>query len=461
MPSWSRSVPQLKFAALLVVALFCTWPLARPSSAQSDQALCFAQTEFCIEDATIATYFRTHGGTSLMGYPVSRLFRLNGRPTQLFQRVGLRLGDNGQVDPLDILDDNLLPLRHLQGVALPPVDQALLDQAPGAGEADFAQRTDDFLGATVPDVFNGQPIGFLQAYRSAGLDDDGRLLGLALFGWPTSAPVAEPTNVGVVYQRFERAIFRYTPASGLSEPLLLGDYVKSALTGRNLPADLAQDLQASPILRQYNPAAADGLHRPWDLPDSDLGAAFEPNATDPSVVLNPEGFSVGWPIDADSVVLSPAGYALATDASATLKQGETLAVSDGSSYGDFSLVVDATLTDGSPAGYSITVRQSESGERLTLLVDAGHRLATLYRAGGQSDAILWHWNPVSVLRPPPLANRWTLRASGPRLAAWANGTPLFDLDAAAPSRGSVWLASVTWGGPTRTVFGNLRLTAPS
>src|SRR5215212_9639529 len=211
MPSWSRSVPRLRFAALLAVALLYTWPLARPSSAQSDEVLCFAETKFCVEQPAMAAYFRTHGGQNILGYPVSRLFRLNGRPTQLFQRVGLHLDADGQVGPLNILDDNLLPLRHLQGVVLPPVDQALLGRAPGVGEANFAQRTDDFLRSSVPDVFNGQPTGFLQAYRSAGLDDDGRLLGLELFGWPTSAPVAEPTNAGVVYQRFERAIFRYTP----------------------------------------------------------------------------------------------------------------------------------------------------------------------------------------------------------------------------------------------------------
>ena len=454
-------MPRLRFATLLVVALFCTWPLVTPSSAQSDEALCFTETEFCVEQPALAAYFRAHGGSGLLGYPVSRLFRLHGQPTQLFQRVGLRLDAAGQAGPLNILDDNVLPLRRLQGVSLPPVDQALLRQAPGAGEADFAERADDFLRTAVPDVFNGQPVGFLQAYRSAGLTDDGRLLGLALFGWPTSAPVADPSNASVVFQRFERAVFRYAPASGFAEPLLLGDYVKSALTGRELPADLAQDLRTSPILRQYNPAAADGLHRPWDLPDSDLSAAFEPDASAPIVVLNPAGFGAGWPIDADKVALSPDGYALATDASATPNRGETMAVSNGTSYEDFSLVVDATLTTGSPAGYSITVRQSESGERLTLLVDAGHRLATLYRAGGKSDAILWHWSPVAAMRPPPLANRWTLRASGPRLAAWANGAPLFDLDVAAPARGSLWLASVTWGGPTRTVFGNLRLTASS
>ena len=305
----------------------------------------------------------------------------------------------------------------------------------------------------------GNRFSFLQAYRSAGVGDNGRLLGLELFGWPTSGPLADPTNVGIAYQRFERAVFRYTAASGVAQPLLLGDYVKSELTGRDLPADLEQDLRASPLFRQYNPVAADGLHRPWDLPDSDLTAAFEPDASPPSLLLNPAGFGpgAGWPLDGDGVALLPDGYSLASQASATLNRGEAMAVSDRGSYQDFSLVVDASLTSGTPAGYGITVRQTDSGERMTLLVDASRRLATLYRAGGRSDATLWQWSPIPTLRPAPLTNRWTLRASGPRLAAWANGTPLFDLDASAPPRGSLWLAAVTWGGPTRTVFSNIRL----
>ena len=117
-------MPRLTFVALLGVALFCVWPLITTSAAQTDDPLCYAETTFCLDQPAIRAYFLTHGREYLLGYPVSRTFRLNGRPIQLFQRVGLALEADGQVHPLNILDDSILPLRHLAGVSLPPADPA-------------------------------------------------------------------------------------------------------------------------------------------------------------------------------------------------------------------------------------------------------------------------------------------------------------------------------------------------
>jgi hypothetical protein len=455
-------VPRLILIALLLCAIQVTSPLPRPAAAQVNDDLCFDQTGYCLREPALRAYFSQHGGPTVFGYPVSRLFRLRGVPTQLFQRVGLQVNAAGRVQPLNLLAADILPIRNLQGLPLPTDDPALLKRAPRQEEADFDARTDEFLRTEVPDTFDGRSIGFLQAYRAVGLDDDGRPFGLAIFGWPTSRPIPDPGGSGVVYQRFERAIFRYSPGGAAVQPLLLGDFLKSALTGRDLSAELAQDLQGSPLLRQYNRAAADGLHRPWDLPASDLATAFEPDSAPVNVILNPDGFgpAAGWPLQAPGVDFLPDGYTLTTDGQASLNRGAMTTASDGADYDDFSLVVDATLLEGSPAGYGITVRQTEEGERVTLLVDAGRRLATLYRTGGKSTAVLWAWSPVPALRPPPLVNRWTLRTSGPRLAAWVNGSPLFDLDAGAPRRGTLWLAAVSWGGPSRALFSGLQLSAP-
>ena len=43
---------------------------------------------------------------------------------------------------------------------------------------------------------------------------------------------------------------------------------------QNDPAQLQEDLGQSPFALQYHPYAPDGLHRPWQLPDTNLRGAF-------------------------------------------------------------------------------------------------------------------------------------------------------------------------------------------
>ena len=68
---------------------------------------------------------------------------------------------------------------------------------------------------------------------------------------------------------------QYDRATGLTQGLLLGDYFKALITGRNLPADLAAAAQASRLLRQYDNSRPLGLQRPEELAGSDLRDAFE------------------------------------------------------------------------------------------------------------------------------------------------------------------------------------------
>ena len=60
-----------------------------------------------------------------------------------------------------------------------------------------------------------------------------------------------------------------------TEGLLLADYLKSIVTARNLPADLAAQAAGSRFLAQYCPGAPRWVCRPADLPDTDLTFAFE------------------------------------------------------------------------------------------------------------------------------------------------------------------------------------------
>src|SRR5262249_61899816 len=53
------------------------------------------------------------------------------------------------------------------------------------------------------------------------------------------------------------------------------DYLKSLLTGQNLPDDLRQQASGSRFYAQYAPGAPLWLSRPADLPGTDLSWAFE------------------------------------------------------------------------------------------------------------------------------------------------------------------------------------------
>lgn len=72
-------------------------------------------------------------------------------------------------------------------------------------------------------------------------------------------------------------------STGLTQGLLLADYLKAVLLGplapaygASLPADLAAQAAGSRFFAQYCPGAPDWLCRPAELPGTDLTFAFEP-----------------------------------------------------------------------------------------------------------------------------------------------------------------------------------------
>src|SRR5262249_10461645 len=61
-----------------------------------------------------------------------------------------------------------------------------------------------------------------------------------------------------------------------TQGLLLADYLKSILTGQNLPPDLDAQARTSKYYKQYAPNQPKSIARPTDLPGSDLTDAFTP-----------------------------------------------------------------------------------------------------------------------------------------------------------------------------------------
>ena len=70
--------------------------------------------------------------------------------------------------------------------------------------------------------------------------DSSALPGFALeiWGLPTSQPTSDPVNPDFVYQRFERGIMHFSRATGTTQGLLVGDWLKRIIVGTDLSPDL-------------------------------------------------------------------------------------------------------------------------------------------------------------------------------------------------------------------------------
>jgi N-acetylmuramoyl-L-alanine amidase len=253
--------------------------------AQASEARLFPQTGYRIADDAFWSYFKRRGGVRTFGYPVSNPFVLQGFRVQVFQRAVLQVQPNGAVAMANVLDDGMLPYTAINGSVFPGVDPAVLMGQPQVGEANYHVKALQFVKDNAPDTWQGQKVNFFQTFAGAvradeafpdGGANDGLLLGfnLEVWGLPTSRPTADPSNAGFVYQRFQRGIMHYDVACKCTQGLLLADYLKSILTLRNLPPDLAAQAQRSPFYGQVDPAQPRWLRRPSDLPTSDLTDAF-------------------------------------------------------------------------------------------------------------------------------------------------------------------------------------------
>jgi N-acetylmuramoyl-L-alanine amidase len=211
---------------------------------------------------------------------------------QIFQRQILQLRPDGGVQTMNILDEGVMPYTRMNGSTFPAPDAAVIGQSPSPDAADYLPRTLEFVRALAPDSFDGEQVNFARTFfgsvtaREAypnGIPDGSEGLvpyfNLEIWGLPTSRPTHDPTNPSFIYQRFQRGIMHYDKGCGCTQGLLLADYVKALMTGRNLPQDLADQAKSSTLLGQFKPNAPQGLARPADLPGSDLGNAFRRDAT--------------------------------------------------------------------------------------------------------------------------------------------------------------------------------------
>jgi len=270
---------RLALLALLVLAGAALGP-STPRARAASKAV------FPIANQAFWDYFQHRGGAAALGEPISQQFTFGGRPSQLFQRAVLQIDPQGNVQLHNLLND-LGTVQHAGGLSLPAVDPSLAASAPAASSADYATMMLAFLRQEVPDTFDGQPVNFLQTYLTTvplssafpGQQADSNLqllLGLELWGVPTSHPAHDPNNASFIYQRFQRGVMHFQQTQQVTEGLLVGDWFKEVITGSNLPSDLAAEAAHGALFQQYDLASNRGPVRPQDLPGTDLTGAFAP-----------------------------------------------------------------------------------------------------------------------------------------------------------------------------------------
>lgn len=237
----------------------------------------FPATGYRIGEQAIWSYFQSRGGSDTFGYPVSRTFRLQSFPVQIFQRHVLQIWPGGTVRPLNLLDPDILPITTINFSTFPPHDPAVATAAPTPDTPNYGAAVMQHLQTYVPNTWQGQPVNFLQTYLAAAPASAGGarpLLALEVWGFPTSRPMRDPNNANFIYQRFQRGILHYDATTGVTRGILLGDAFKDVLLGQG-PADLQAQLQGSRFFQQYCPEQPGWLCRPAALPQTDLSFAFE------------------------------------------------------------------------------------------------------------------------------------------------------------------------------------------
>ncbi|MBV9578463.1 MAG: hypothetical protein JO057_07735, partial [Chloroflexi bacterium] len=300
-----RAASLLLVGALVAVSLAA--PLASLAQTDTDQSAgdprAFAQTGYRIDRDSFYDYFVHRGGVTTFGYPISRDFPFEGCTAQFFQRfVMQQCGGNG-VGTMNLLDDGLLPYTHINGGTFPASDPSLAAQTPKVTDPTYASDILDFVHASAVDTFDGQPVNFQQTFFNtispdlAGTDDPAilDLLDLEIWGVPTSRPAYDPANHNFIYQRFQRGIMHYDTGCGCTQGLLLADYLKSLITGVNLPVDLAAQANNSPLLRS---AAA---NKPPQA--TNYANAFTPGAG--SVTATPSPTVAATPTSTNVSLLQP------------------------------------------------------------------------------------------------------------------------------------------------------------
>jgi hypothetical protein len=186
-----------------------------------------------------------------------------------------------------LLDPNVMPMLRVNQSTFPGPDPQIASQAPQTTSPTYARDVVEFIRKVSPNTFNGQQVKYFDTFNStvpveiafagtAPNPDLLTLLNLEIWGLPTSNPAPDPGNGGFIYQRFQRGIMHFDASCGCTQGILVGEYLKSVMTGRSLPPDLAEDMRNSKYNGQYNSSVVNWLNRPAQLPNTDLTGAFEP-----------------------------------------------------------------------------------------------------------------------------------------------------------------------------------------
>jgi hypothetical protein len=285
-PLWVRVV--------LIVSLIFAVPGAAAGSPATQSTRFFSETGFGITNDQFLDYFQKRGGVKTFGFPVSRETTLLGFPVQFFQRGIMQL-NNGTVRTLNLLDADYLPYTTINGSTFPGVDAEVVRNTPPPSQAD---KVIEYMRQVSPDEWEGKPVRFFATFNNTVTYDmafprgEGPrglmpLINLEIWGAPTSKPTRDPNNHNFVYQRFQRGIMHYDDACKCTQGLLLADYLKSVITGDNLPADLGAQAAGSPFFKIYRESAGDGLARSGTPKDTNLKQAFQKHTASDVVASAP------------------------------------------------------------------------------------------------------------------------------------------------------------------------------
>lgn len=294
-----------RWTLALAAAVVIVW-LPRPAVALAAGTRFFPETGYTIADPQFLDFFVKRGDVHTFGYPVSREFTFLGFPTQVFQRAIMQRDPTGHVRLLNLLDASLFPYTRVNGATFPGVDATMTGASPAVGSSDYGVAVLHWIDEVSPDRWQGIPVAFHRSFLDtvsprvafpSGHANPALLAGfdLEVWGIPTSPPTYDPNNHHVVYQRFQRGILQYDAGCSCTQGVLLADYFKGILQGKNLPADLLAEAKTSPYFGQYNPTKPGWVDRPSQLPNTDLTRAFEPDAgaAPPSPATSTAPFKTG------------------------------------------------------------------------------------------------------------------------------------------------------------------------
>src|SRR5712692_2620319 len=164
--NWSVSVALGVSLVLGAVLGQSTLATAQPVSPGMDPSF-FPATGYRIGSPAVLDYFQRRGGVRTFGYPVSSEFPLLGKRVQLFQRQMLEIESDGSIMPANILDQDVLPITHIDGLNLPPVDPDVVAGAPSPDPPDYVTQAQAFINVYVPDNWNGLQVNFQTTFLSS------------------------------------------------------------------------------------------------------------------------------------------------------------------------------------------------------------------------------------------------------------------------------------------------------